>query len=171
MRYWTISDTKSYQNLLVILNLVSQILRWQHWLICCKNWIVCLKWPKMNEKEAGLAHLFLENTLMIPSHTKVKTISPLARSLPGWLLGILFTSFITQMDFLFLLLLSTMKENYVGGKKSNVNSVWPDWAIFESSWVTYFPSKVAKCRETFAAILKKVTFTSRNCCDYFLGHS
>ena len=32
MRYWTISDTKSYQNLLVIQNLVSQILRWQHWI-------------------------------------------------------------------------------------------------------------------------------------------
>ena len=31
MRYWTISDTKSYQNILVILNLVSQILSWQHW--------------------------------------------------------------------------------------------------------------------------------------------
>ena len=26
-------------------------------LICCKNCIVCLKGPKINEKEAGLAHL------------------------------------------------------------------------------------------------------------------
>ena len=127
---------------------------------------------KNEQKEAGLAIFFKKILWWFRLILKLKPLaSSLAHSLPGWLLGILFTSFITQMDFLFLLLLSTMKENYVGGKKSNVNSVWPDWAIFESSWVTYFPSKVAKCRETFAAILKKVTFTSRNCCDYFLGHS
>ena len=27
-------------------------------LICCKNCIVCLKRPKINEKEAGVAHFF-----------------------------------------------------------------------------------------------------------------
>ena len=26
-------------------------------LICCKNWIVCLKRPKINKKRLGLAHL------------------------------------------------------------------------------------------------------------------
>ena len=48
--------------------------------ICCKNWIVCLKRPKINEKEAGLTHFLtlissgdfqLNNPASILFHIKV----------------------------------------------------------------------------------------------------
>ena len=58
MRYWTISDTKSYQNLLVILNLVSQILRWQHCNIgqilpLLETILNCLHLPMMKERQSA----------------------------------------------------------------------------------------------------------------------
>ena len=33
-------------------------------LICCKNCIVCLKRPKINEKESGVGPFFLKKTVL-----------------------------------------------------------------------------------------------------------
>ena len=39
-------------------------------LICCKNWIVCLKRPKINEKEAGIGTMFFveKNRTYLPTN-------------------------------------------------------------------------------------------------------
>ena len=70
------------------------------------------------------------------------------------LLTILFHSFVTC---------------YQASQWANSRSVWPDWAIFESSLWQIILQKYPKCMVTFG-VFWNTLLLSKNCCEKFLGN-
>jgi len=56
-------------------------------LICCKNCIVCLKRPKMNEKEAGVGLFLKKSMLTVPCSLHLQPCTPKPCKHVRWLLS------------------------------------------------------------------------------------
>ena len=70
--------------------------------ICCKICNVCLKWPKINEKEAGLAHFLKKRSgLLTPPFLIMSPFASNCENRANLFFAVSFTSFLTSHVNLF----------------------------------------------------------------------